>query len=44
MDLLIKLARELNLTLLVVTHDQKVASRFSNIVTISDGEVGGEAG
>ncbi len=41
-DLLFDIAKEFSVTLLVVTHDEKIANKFSRIMTISDGVLGGD--
>ena len=41
-DLLFELSKEFSVTLLVVTHDANIAKRFSRIMTISDGVLGGD--
>ncbi len=41
-DLLFNISRELNVTLIVVTHDDSIAKRFGRIITISDGILGGD--
>lgn len=40
--LLFELAEEFSVTMLVVTHDEAIAGRFSRVITISDGVVGGD--
>ena len=40
--LLQETARELSVTLIVVTHDKTVADRFPRVLTVSDGIVGGD--
>lgn len=40
--LLFEVARDLSVTLIVVTHDDKIAEMFPRILTIIDGEVGGD--
>lgn len=42
MNLLQETAKELSVTLIVVTHEQTVAKRFRRILTVSDGIVGGD--
>ncbi len=39
MDLLLKLNREQNKTVLIVTHDPEIASQCSRIIEISDGQI-----
>lgn len=39
-DLLFEMSKEFSVTLLVVTHDENIAKRFSRIMTISDGILG----
>ena len=41
-DLLFEMSKEFSVTLLVVTHDENIAKRFSRIMTISDGILGGD--
>lgn len=41
-ELLFEVAKEFSVTLLVVTHDENIAKRFSRIITISDGILGGD--
>ncbi len=41
-DLLTKLSSELGITLLIITHDKGIACRFNRILTLTDGEVGGD--
>jgi putative ABC transport system ATP-binding protein len=38
-DLLLKLARERNKTLLVVTHDERLAARGDRTLRIADGQL-----
>jgi putative ABC transport system ATP-binding protein len=38
----LRIHREIELTIVVVTHDVEVASRFERTVTIRDGRVGAE--
>jgi putative ABC transport system ATP-binding protein len=42
MDYLFMLSEKWNITLLVVTHDAKIAQRFLRILKIEDGKVGGD--
>jgi putative ABC transport system ATP-binding protein len=42
MDYLFTLSEKWNITLLVVTHDAKIAQRFPRILKIEDGKVGGD--
>ena len=42
MDYLFTLSEKWNITLLVVTHDTKIAQRFPRILKIKDGQVGGD--
>ena len=41
-ELLLETAKEFSVTLLVVTHDENIAKRFSRVITISDGVMGGD--
>lgn len=41
-DLLNETADEFNLILAIVTHDADIASKYKRIITITDGEVGGD--
>jgi ABC-type lipoprotein export system ATPase subunit len=41
-DTILTIHREIGLTVIVVTHDTQVASRFERTVTIRDGRVGAE--
>lgn len=41
-DTVLRIHREIELTIVVVTHDVEVASRFERTVTIRDGRVGAE--
>lgn len=41
-ELLFEVANEFSVTLITVTHDENVAKRFSRIITISDGILGGD--
>ena len=41
-ELLFEMAKEFSVTLLVVTHDESIAKKFSRIITISDGVLGGD--
>lgn len=41
-DTILTIHREIGLTIIVVTHDTEVASRFERTVTIRDGRVGAE--
>lgn len=41
-DLLFNISNKLNVTLIVVTHDESIAKRFDRIITISDGVLGGD--
>jgi ABC-type lipoprotein export system ATPase subunit len=41
-DTILTIHREIGLTVIVVTHDNEVASRFERTVTIRDGRVGAE--
>ncbi len=41
-DTILTIHREMGLTIIVVTHDTEVASRFERTVTIRDGRVGAE--
>lgn len=43
-DLLLRLQRDAGATLVVVTHDHRVAERMDRIVPLSDGRVAGDAG
>ncbi|MDR2671159.1 MAG: ABC transporter ATP-binding protein [Oscillospiraceae bacterium] len=40
--LLKDMAEELSLTLVVVTHDRDIAARYAHVLTIRDGQVGGD--
>ena len=42
MELLFDMSKEYSVTLLVVTHDENIAKRFSRVITISDGILGGD--
>lgn len=42
MELLFDMSKEYSVTLLVVTHDENIAKRFSRVITISDGVLGGD--
>ena len=42
MDYLFALSEKWSITLLVVTHDAKIAQRFPRVLTIKDGQVGGD--
>ena len=41
-DLLNESANELNLLLVIVTHNNEIAQRYKRIINIVDGEVGGD--
>ncbi len=41
-ELLFDIAKEFSVTLLVVTHDEKISNKFSRVMTISDGVLGGD--
>ena len=41
-DLLNETANELNLLLVIVTHNNEIAQRYKRIINIVDGEVGGD--
>ncbi len=42
MNLIFETAKELNITLIVVTHNESITKRFDRIITISDGVIGGD--
>lgn len=42
MDLLDETAKDLNITLVVVTHNEAIAKRYNRVINIADGEVGGD--
>ena len=42
MDLLRRVAREQSAAVLVVTHDDKIFSRFDRLVSLRDGRIEGE--
>ncbi|MBQ8134977.1 MAG: ABC transporter ATP-binding protein [Clostridia bacterium] len=41
-ELLFEMSKEFSVTLLVVTHDEAIAKKFSRVMTISDGILGGD--
>lgn len=42
MDLLDETAKDLNIILVVVTHNEAIAKRYKRVINIADGEVGGD--